>query len=371
VREEVKPKYRLYRRSNGNYYSEDTSTGKQHSLGTSDGDAAERLLHAKNEAHLLPSLNLQIARVYLMAGDPTMGTRTWQDVMDSIVNDKIGSTRTRWEMAIKDKAYASIRDLPILETRADHFLKVMSIGKVATNAYLRRLHNYALGMNWLPWPVLAKKLWPRIVYGEKRAITWDEHCLIVERERNPERRSFYQLAWYVGASQTDLANLCAEDIDWENKLISFERVKTRWRGKQPPIIQFGSRCEAILRSLPSTGPLFPYLRTVRSGDRATEFKQRCEGLGIKGVSLQSYRYAWSERGKKCGYPERWAQAALGHNSKAVHRAYAKKAKVIVPSLEDYEQAYADGKIIPMQLQRGRAAETPAALGESRRGRVSV
>jgi hypothetical protein len=29
-------------------------------------------------------------------------------------------------------------------------------------------------------------------------------------------------------------------------------------------------------------------------------------------------------------------AALGHNSKAVHRAYAKRAAVEVPSLEDYE-----------------------------------
>jgi len=28
-----------------------------------------------------------------------------------------------------------------------------------------------------------------------------------------------------------------------------------------------------------------YPRTVRAGDRATEFKQRCTGLGIKGVSL--------------------------------------------------------------------------------------
>ena len=34
--------------------------------------------------------------------------------------------------------------------------------------------------------------------------------------------------------------------------------------------------------------------------------------------------AWAERAKTCGYPERFAQAALGHNSKAVHRAYAKK-----------------------------------------------
>ena len=35
-------------------------------------------------------------------------------------------------------------------------------------------------------------------------------------------------------------------------------------------------------------------------------------------------------------PERFAQAALGHNSKAIHRAYAKKAIIIAPSLEDYE-----------------------------------
>jgi hypothetical protein len=36
------------------------------------------------------------------------------------------------------------------------------------------------------------------------------------------------------------------------------------------------------------------------------------------------------------YPERFAQMALGHNSKAVHRAYAKKAQVTLPPLEEYE-----------------------------------
>ncbi|MGA2544324.1 MAG: hypothetical protein ABSG78_22460 [Verrucomicrobiota bacterium] len=35
-------------------------------------------------------------------------------------------------------------------------------------------------------------------------------------------------------------------------------------------------------------------------------------------------------------PERFAQQALGHSSKAFVRAYSKKARVIVPSLEDYE-----------------------------------
>jgi integrase len=60
-------------------------------------------------------------------------------------------------------------------------------------------------------------------------------------------------------------------------------------------------------------------------------------LGISGVSLHSYRYAWAERALKCGFPERFAQPALGHNSKAVHRAYAKHAEVTVPSLADWEK----------------------------------
>ena len=48
-----------------------------------------------------------------------------------------------------------------------------------------------------------------------------------------------------------------------------------------------------------------YLRTVRAGDRATEFRQRCDGLEILGVSLHSYRYAWAERALKCGYGARY------------------------------------------------------------------
>jgi integrase len=113
------------------------------------------------------------------------------------------------------------------------------------------------------------------------------------------------------------------------------------------MIHFGPEIEGILRRLPATGPLFPYLSSARAGDRATEFHQRCVLLGIKGVSLHSYRYAWAERAKQCGYPERFAQEALGHNSKAVHRAYARKAKVRLPSLESYERQAADGRIIQL------------------------
>ncbi len=76
---------------------------------------------------------------------------------------------------------------------------------------------------------------------------------------------------------------------------------------------------------------------MQAGDRATEFKQRCTGLGIKGVSLHSYRYAWAERAKTAGYPERFAQVNIGHNSKAMTRAYSRNAPVEMPALSEYER----------------------------------
>jgi hypothetical protein len=101
-----------------------------------------------------------------------------------------------------------------------------------------------------------------IRFKEKRAITWDEQCKIVARENNPERKAFYQLAWHLGASQSDLAHLQAGNVDWSARIICFVRQKTRWRGQQPPQIRFGKEVEDILTTLPKTGSLFPYLQNV-------------------------------------------------------------------------------------------------------------
>ena len=137
----------------------------------------------------------------------------------------------------------------------------------------------------------------------------------------------------MGGSQGDIASLKAEDVDWENRTISFTRKKTG----VPVILHLGAEALNALEDLPGAGLLFPYLARVRAGDRATEFKQRCVGLGIHGVSLHSYRYAWAERAKTAGYPVRFAMENLGHNSKAVHRAYARRAQVELPSLSEYER----------------------------------
>jgi integrase len=145
--------------------------------------------------------------------------------------------------------------------------------------------------------------------------------------------------WHTGAAQSDGACLRAEEIKWEARTICFTRKKLKSRGTKikPTLFRFSADIEVILKRRPTEGQLFPYLCTVRAGDRATEFKQRCDGLGISGVSLHCYRYAWAERALKCGFPERFAQKALGHNSKAVHRAYAKHADVTVPSQADWEK----------------------------------
>lgn len=351
----MRQKYRMFLRGSV-YWIQDNQTRKQESLGTKDRTEATRLFNARNEAHRQPVINMQIARAYLLVGDPEAARRTWQSVMDEIVKLKHDETLRRWLVAVKDKAFDALRDLPLLETRADHFLRAMEKGKVSTNIYLRRIHNFALGMNWLPVPVIPRRMWPDFTFKDKRAITLDEHRAIVARETNGERRAFYELAWHIGASQSDIAFLEAENVDWQNQIISYERMKSG----EVAFIRFEREVERILNDLPSTGPLFPYLRTVRAGDRATEFKQRCRGLGIEGVSLHSYRYAWAERARKSGYPERFAQEALGHNSKAVHRAYARKAKVIVPALETYENQNAGKSIIPLAVTVQSTGDTPSS-----------
>jgi integrase len=331
--QDMKERYRKFRRAWGTWYAFDNVTGNSVTLKTRDKAEAIKKVNAMNETEREPSISLGLARVYLNATDPKLATRTWQEVMENLASKKVDETRRRWEVAIKDKNFDCIRKLPVAETRPEHFDRVLADGKVSTNVYLRRIHNHALGMEWLLRSVIPRLQWPKLKFKEKRAITFEEHQAIEARELNPERKAFYQLAWHLGASQTDIALLEAKDIDWEHNVISYARKKTG----SIAIMRFDEEMAAVLRVLPASGPLFPYLRTVRAGDRATEFKQRCEGLGIKGISLHSYRYAWAERAKKAGYPERFAQEALGHNSKAVHRAYARKAQVELPSLGEYER----------------------------------
>jgi integrase len=338
-------KFRLYQRGNGRFYIEDNITGKQESLGTSDKAEANRLLMARNEAEQQPAFNFQIARTYLAAGDPSVAKRTWKDVMDAFVAaraQKRESTRNRYDHAFREPILARFLSRRLLDTQPGDVLQLIKDGTVSTNMYFRRLHSFALTLGWLPWPILGYRQWPSRKYKAKRGITWEEHQLLVSTEKNDERRAFLELAWHVGAAQIDLVSLTGENVDWNTKTITYFRCKT---GK-PCILRFGEEVAAILKRLPMSGPLFPKYSTLCSADRATRFAERVEKLGIKkrseeagipSISLHSYRYAWAERARAAGYPERYAQEALGHASAAIHRAYAKSVRVELPPLEEYER----------------------------------
>jgi hypothetical protein len=94
----MKARFRLVRRGS-KFYSFDTVSRKRTSLKTAGEHEAQRLINIKNEAHVQPALNLQIARANLAATDPEVRSRTWQQVMDIMGGSKKGPTLARWHTA--------------------------------------------------------------------------------------------------------------------------------------------------------------------------------------------------------------------------------------------------------------------------------
>lgn len=328
----MKPKFTLFRRG-GVYYSQDSATGKQTSLRTKDEAEARTLLNARNEAQRQPALNLHLARAYLTGSDPAYFERTWHTVMEQMQARGGDTSRERYATAFQSPALDGLRHKKLLETTADDFFAVFRNGKPSTLCFLRRLHHVALSAGWITVPIVAPNLWPKYKPKDRRGITRDEHESILAKERNAEWKLYLETLWETGAAQADAASFKAEDIDWQTRTVSYLRKKTG------ALAQFtiSTALEKVLQQLPTTGALFPKLSTQPAQNRANRFRYRCRRKGVSGVTLHCYRYAWAERAKKVGMPERFAQAALGHGSKAIHRAYAKKAVVIVPSLEDYER----------------------------------
>lgn len=181
----MKTRYRLIRRGGrgGTFYCVDTKTGKRASLQTGDKDAAKQIIDAKNQAERQPMINLHIAKAYLAGTDSGVSARTWGHALESFADTKQNDNRHRWQSVAKDKALALLLPKIIIETKAELLLKVLQTGTVSTNVYLRRLHNFCLDMNWLPWPPIPKRQRPAVRFKEKRAITFEEMQLLFLRIR--------------------------------------------------------------------------------------------------------------------------------------------------------------------------------------------
>jgi integrase len=330
-------RFRLYRR-NGTYYIQENDTGRQTSLLTKDRTEAAGIVAAKNQAAAQPILNVAMAKVYLSAKSPELLTRTWGELIELMMKGYVGPTAVRWGKFRRSAPMRMLENLPIYLTESTHLLAVLEHRKagVSTNVWLRILHNRAIDLGWLLAPVMPKRAWPKVKYGERRGTTAEEHKKILGSERLSDYALFFQLLWETGGSQSDVANLSVDAIDWETRRLYYRRQKLANRGGGQASVAIGTRLELILRQLPSQGHLFPRLRLLNEGQRASHFGKVCLRVKVSGVTLHSYRYAWAERAYAAGMPEREAQAHLGHGSQAVHRAYAKRAEVVTLPLEHYE-----------------------------------
>ncbi len=334
----MQERYRIFRRAGGNFYARDKITGKAESLETCDRVAARQILAAKNQALAQPQLNRTLAKAYLSAKSPELLTRTWADVMQHYVNSGLESTRERKERAFRSRPFAILRTVKLVDTESIHLLTVIEHQRAGNSTlhYLRRLHNFGLHLGWLLTPVMADAVWPTVRKKKFTAITREEHERIIDKEGNQERRLYYEMLWETGGSQTDIASLSWEQIDQGQGIIRFSRRKLMGKDGGDSLLRIGTRLSSLLAQLPQEGDLFPRIKREDSKHRSTEFARRCRTLGIKGRCLHSYRYAWAERARVAGMPEREAMNHLGHKSRAIHAAYAGGAQVAVMPLEFYE-----------------------------------
>jgi integrase len=251
----MQDKFRLYRRPNGMFYAEEYQTRHRESLQTKDEAEARRLIAAKNQAATQPIFNLEMAKVYLKAHDSQFCERTWSLVSDAVKHTYEGPTKARWEKFIRSEPVQGVLETKLIQTTSCHFLAVLNHPEagVSTNVFLRILHNRALDLGWIVQPVIAKKGWPKIRYGHRRGITREEHERILAVTKRQDYRDFFELLWETGGSQTDIASLTADDIDWPNRRLYYERAKLESRGQGRACLAIGSRLESILKRLPAKG----------------------------------------------------------------------------------------------------------------------
>jgi integrase len=107
----------------------------------------------------------------------------------------------------------------------------------------------------LAWPILAKRVWPKIRAKRRRAVTGEEHAKIIASEKNPEKRAYYEFLYETGAAQSDAAELTAENIDWQDGLLVYHRKKLG-PDSEPARLTVGTKLRELLESLPRSGDLF-------------------------------------------------------------------------------------------------------------------
>ena len=328
--------YSLFKRGN-RFYAQHRVTRDQKSLKTSNRENAEELLFALNKSQESASQARDMAMVYFRRSDPEATTRTWEVLFEAYVQSRKQTCWERVRRAFKAAEICQVVKMKLVDTRTSDLVATLRQCKRSTQYHVRLAFNYGVKLNWVDKDLIPERLWPKVRWNHFRAITREEHEKICASTEDPERRSFYELCWHLGASQGDAANLDASNIDWNKRLLVYRRAKLD-PDSPPANLRIGPELETILRKLPAHGPLFPKIREEKPNRRSGDFWRRSKRLGFPpGCVIHSYRYSWIERAASAGMPERFAMAMMGHQSRFIHQQYAKKAVLECPSLEEFDK----------------------------------
>lgn len=267
-----------------------------------------------------------------------MTGQTWDRLIAIFAAVGKPQTKQRKLHEFRKERWDRLKSLPVVATTATDFLDVLNEGGQMTRQYLSSLQTLAIEIGAISHVILPRKFWPKIARKPCRAITLDEHRMLRTNIHSIRWRLFLELLWETGAAQSDAANFRIEQI--LEGIITYKRMKTGQRAAQYLSPELVHDLKAVIIGR-KEGVILPNIAKLDSKDRASIFRRACKRCDIAGVTLHSYRYAWAERAFEAGVPERLAMVALGHNSAAIHRAYAKNAKIVAPSLATYGLAKAD------------------------------
>jgi len=259
--------------------------------------------------------------------------QTWDRLISIYASTGKAPTKQRKLHEFSKKRWNKLKQTRIDNTTGTDFLELMEAGGQMTQQYLASLQSLAIELGIRSHVVLPKKYWPKIVRKPKRGITEEEHRRLQSNIHSIRWRIYLEILWETGAAQSDAASFQIELLG-QNEII-YNRMKTGQRAAQAISPELRRLLDSAIAGRKS-GFILPNIQRLHSKDRASIFRRACKRLGIEGVTLHSYRYAWAERAFELGMPERLAMVALGHNSSAIHRVYAKGAKVVAPSLSSYK-----------------------------------
>jgi hypothetical protein len=103
-------------------------------------------------------------------------------------------------------------------------------------------------------PVIADALWPKPKRRKKRAITEEEHLLVVEAEKNHEQRDYYEISGPRSIA-TEIAMLTAENVNRKLMLLIYQRCKRR--ADDPHHVAHRHKTQGVARSIAAARSALP------------------------------------------------------------------------------------------------------------------